>query len=152
MRIWLEEEVTSCKTLEEVYDAASAALCEMRNDGEYRVGYVAGPISCDGEDKIADNIGKLIQARNSQMHALGERTLLFTAPFIFTPEVYDNLKLFTISREERETQLRNFWRKIISSGNVDFVLFREGYERSPGSLDELEAARTANLQVLFENE
>lgn len=86
------------------------------------------------------------------MGPMADRALLFTAPFIFTPEVYDRLGLFALPSQERELLLRSFWRTIISSGKVGFIYFREGYERSPGSLDELETAKQHGAVTMFEAE
>ena len=148
MRIMLEEDLAGCTSLEEVQHQTQATLRGLREDG-YSIHYVAGPISCDGEEKISENIENLLRARTKVMKALGQKTLVFTAPYIFSLDPnhnsYARLGLFQMPREEREANLREFWRVLISSGLIGGITFLEGSERSPGANDERVAANLADV-------
>jgi hypothetical protein len=150
MRTWLEEEVEGCHTLGEVAQATLGTLRDINPDGTYEIGYVAGPISCDGDEKIPGNIEELHRLRTKTLPEIAGRALLFTSPHIFTSEVYARLGLFQLERGEREIQMRQFWRTIIASGHVDYILVRQGFERSPGTLDEIRTAEEHGVEVRYE--
>lgn len=146
MRIMLEEDLGNCQTLEEVQRQAQETLGYFQGIGR-EVLYVAGPISADGEEYIQRNIEYLIQARGDLLRQLGGHAIPFTAPFIFTPEVYENLGIFNLERDIRETKMQAFWDELILSGVVDGMYFVPGWERSAGARKERETATGAGVPV-----
>lgn len=147
MRLLLEENLAPCQTLDEVRLQTQATFAELRTDG-FDIAYIAGPVSCDGEDHIQANLRLLVDARTKVMHELGEKTLTFTAPFIFTHEMYDRLGLFDLERDDREARMGCFWDELLNSGHIGTVLFRQGWERSPGSRRERETASALNTRIV----
>jgi hypothetical protein len=135
--------------LQEVGAAVQEVLREYRKDG-YAIGYIAGPVSCDGEDQIVPNLRRLVEARTAVMHArVGERALFFTAPFIFTPDVYRRLGLFDLDPAVREKQLRKFWDVLLESGFIDEISVVDGWPRSPGTQQEHETAQRLGLRINY---
>lgn len=147
MRLLLEEDLAPCMTLDEVQMQAQATFAALRADG-FDLGYIAGPVSCDGEDLIQTNLGLLVEARTRVMYGLGERTLTLTAPFIFTGEMYARLGLFEMARDEREENMGRFWDELLESGHIGTVLFRQGWERSPGSRRERATASRIGTRII----
>lgn len=146
MRIMLEENLSTCKTMEEVLYQTQSTLQELRDDG-FPIVYVAGPISADGEEHIQRNIDRLLKARTKLVHLMGNRALSFTAPFIFTPEVYERLGVFDMNRDEREASLQQFWDTLIQSGVIDGIYFTPGWERSPGAQRERATADHVGVPI-----
>lgn len=150
MRLMLEEDLAHCTTLDELQSQVQATLRGLRDDG-YSIGYVAGPISCDGETNIPANIEKLLAARTQVMRRLGNKSLVFTAPFILSLEPYHNsyarLRLFDMDPNDREADLQLFWDNLIRSGLIDTIYFAKGWERSPGSRRERRTALENGVQV-----
>lgn len=147
MRLLLEENLATCATLDEVRTQTEATFAELRADN-FEIAYIAGPVSCDGEDQIPTNLGLLVDARTKVMYELGERTLTFTAPFIFTTEMYGRLGLFDLDREDREARMVCFWDGLLSSGHIGTVLFRQGWERSSGSRHERKTAGLVDARII----
>jgi hypothetical protein len=147
MRIMLEEDLAHCTTLDEVQRQLIETLGYYTNEG-IDVSYVAGPISADGDHKIPENIDKLILARGQIVRYFrqkGKNEVPFTAPFVFTSELYRKIGLFEMDREEREELLQKFWDEIILSGLVKAIYFIPGWERSPGAKKERYTAQTAGV-------
>ena len=142
----LEENLADCNSLDEVQAQTQGTLSEFHEDG-FSIHYVAGPISADGEANIPLNLDKLIAARTRIMYQLGDCALVFTAPFIFTPEVYQRLGIFNMSRDDREAELQRFWDELILSGLIDGIHFVEGWQRSPGTQRERRTAEAAGVPV-----
>jgi hypothetical protein len=146
MRIILEEDLANCRTLDEVQTQAQETLRYFQDKGD-EVVYIAGPISADGEEHIQRNIDELIQSRGRLVRELGYRSGIwsFTAPFIFTPEVYEHLGIFEMDRETREVKLQEFWDELILSGVVDGIYFIPGWQRSMGARRERKTAEIAGI-------
>jgi hypothetical protein len=146
MRIRLEEDLANCRTLDEVQTQTQETLRDFQDMGD-EVVYIAGPISADGEEHIQRNIDELIQSRGRLVRELGYRSGIwsFTAPFIFTPEVYEHLGIFKMEREVREAKLQEFWDGLILSGVVNGIYFVQGWERSAGARRERETAEMAGI-------
>lgn len=149
MRLMLEDDLAPCKTLDEVFERTVATLTELRDKDGYELRYVAGPISCDGDAKIPENLAKLKAERSQLMRTLGKSVLVFTAPFIFTAENYRKLGLFELNKEEREGQLQGFWDRLILSGLISAIHMAPGWERSPGATRERETALVSGVQVHY---
>ena len=151
MRLMLEEDLSAATSLDELQTRTRQTLSELRDDG-FAIHYVVGPISCDGEENIPSNIEKLLAARTQVMHALGTRTLVLTAPFIFSLDPnhnsYNRLRLFEMEKERREAELQGFWDTLIESGLIDAVHFAEGYKRSPGAMRERRTAEKMSIPVI----
>lgn len=148
MRLLLEENLAPAQTLDEVFDQTVRSLTQLREDG-YEAHYVAGPISCDGEDRIPKNLEALIAERTRLMHSFGGTVLLFTAPFIFTSEKYEQLGLFKLDKEVREQQLQEFWDRLILSGLIGAVHMAPGWQRSPGAMRERATALASDVPVYY---
>ena len=148
MRIYLEEVTDSCATLEAVSEAVQGVFAEYQQDG-FAIGYVAGPVSCDGEEYIPRNLRQLVAARTSLMHGIGERAVLFTAPFVFTPDVYGRLGLFKLDRSVREAQLQRFWDGLLESGLINQLFFVPGWQRSPGARQEHHTATRLGIPLFY---
>jgi len=145
----LEEDLAWCKTLPDVQHQTQSTLRE----DDFLIHYVAGPISCDGEENIPHNIDKLFKARTDVMHALGNRSLVFTAPFIFSLDSnhnsYNRLGLFDIDRDEREAAMQDFWDQLLTSGLIDGVHFVDGWQRSPGARREHLTATENDIPAFY---
>lgn len=142
----LEEDLANCRTLGELQEQTQETLRYFQDIGRAVV-YIAGPISADGDEHIQRNIERLIQARGDLLRQLGGRAIPFTAPFIFTPEVYEKLGIFNMERDARETEIQAFWDELILSGVVDGVYFMSGWERSAGARKERETAESAGIPL-----
>ena len=151
MRLLLEEDLAPAQTLDQVFEQTVQTLTQLREDG-YEAQYVAGPISCDGEENIVRNLENLIATRSRLMHSLGRGVLLFTAPFIFTPEKYGQLGLFGLDKEEREQRLQEFWDKLILSGLITAIHMAPGWQRSPGARREHATALANKVPIYYINE
>lgn len=146
MRIMLEEDLSNCRTIEEVQIQTQSTLRELKDDG-YQIVYVAGAISADGEEHIQRNIDRLIRARGELLRKIGGQVLSFTAPFVFTPEVYEKLGVFTMEPSQREAMMQLFWDTLIRSGVVDGIYFTPGWERSTGAVREHTTAQATGVPV-----
>lgn len=80
---------------------------------------------------------------------LGEQAIVVSSPSIFTAAVYERLRVFDMPREEREVTLRNFWDNVIEADVLDSIYFAPGYERSPGSLAEHQAAERHGVPIHY---
>lgn len=143
----LEEDLANCKSLAEVQAQTHHTLHELKDSG-LDIGYIAGPVSCDGDEHITENLRKLVEARTALMRrSMGKNIIYLTAPFIFTPELYRRLGLFDLPKEDREALLGEFWDELIGSGLLSSVHLAPGWERSPGARREQQTAQTRNIAV-----
>lgn len=143
-----DEALAGSTTLDEALSSALKVIA-YRKGNQARVVYVAGPISSDGEHKIAANIERLMEFRRALAHGLGEGAFVFASPSIFTPSVYQRLRIFDMPREERELKLQGFYDKVIESKHLDGIYFTPGWDRSTGAKREHETAVRVGVPVLF---
>lgn len=142
----LEENLASCTTLPEVQMQTQATLSELRDDG-FAIHHVAGPISCDGDKLIRQNLVRLLAVRTEVMQRSARGIMVLTAPLVFTADTYDRLGLFRLPKFKRETALGCFWDDLILSGLIEAVHLAKGWERSPGSQRERSTALGASVPI-----
>ncbi len=108
---------------------------------------MAGIINSDGPKYFERNRKRLVN------HAAKLRKLhdfpMFTAVDVFPPEIYNNLKEWKLSFEEREAKVRNFWQKILKSGHVTDVFMTPRWEKSKGAQDEHKTAKRLGLTIHY---
>lgn len=145
---WAETELEVCTSLDELR-AISLSMMLLHISRGLEVHHVAGAVSADGDEHIARNLAELLSHRQKVAETLGSRAIVITAPAVFTERVYTNLKIFELQRDERENKLKDFWRGMLGSGLINTVHFTPGWERSPGSCDEHEAAHEYRINIRY---
>lgn len=110
-------------------------LWQLKRKGIQRIGYVAGLVSSDGEEKIQENLERL----NFYTNLLSKKypkAKFFSAADIFNKELYKKLlgENFIISK--RKKSFLEFWRGILKNGGVDDVSMTPGWDRSVGAINE----------------
>lgn len=149
MRTMLEEGAECCDTLDEVLASTKEVFAEFVEDG-YEIGYIAGPISADGEENISRNLQRLLDHRRQLMREVGSAGVrIFTAPIIFTPFAYNRLGLFRLDPAERESRLQQFWDAVVTSGLVHHIYFAPGWQRSQGTRREHATALASGVAVHY---
>jgi hypothetical protein len=138
----------TCGSLDDVFTKTVTELQGYTESG-LEIHYVAGTISSDGDEYIERNIAELLRLQAVLTQQLGEKALVLTSPVIFTPAVYDRLKVFELPREERELKFQNFWDKIITSGYMTGIHFAPKWERSIGTKLEHEAATQQGIDIYY---
>ncbi len=145
---WAETELEVCTNLNDLR-AVSLSMMLLHISNGLEIHHVAGAVSADGDEHIARNLAELLRHRQRVAEFLGSRAIVITAPAIFTEKVYSNLKIFELQRDEREHKLKDFWRGVLGSGLINTVHFTPGWERSPGSCDEHEAAQEYQVNISY---
>lgn len=146
----VEEVLTACATLDELVEVMVQEVRRWRRQG-YSVHHVAGPISADGDEHIPRNIAELQRQRSRLQAELGDQAIVISSPSVFTAAVYKRLQIFELPREQREIMLRNFWDKLIEACRFDGIHIVPGYQRSPGSLAEHQAAEKHGTPIYYLN-
>lgn len=145
---WRETELEVCTSLDELLDSTTRMMRKLRDQG-YEIHHVAGAISADGDEHIPRNLAELSRQQARVAQQLGERAVVITSPRVFTDKVYASLRVFEMAREEREACLQEFWDKVIGSGLLDGVHLAPGWERSPGTNKEHEAAQRYGVPIEY---
>lgn len=135
-----------CTSLDELLDTSLGVMAKIVDDG-YEIHHVAGAVSADGDEHIARNLAELMRHRERVSASLGSIAVVITAPAVFTERVYSGLRIFELQRDVRETRLKGFWRSMLRSGFINTVHFTPGWERSPGSIDEHQAAQEFGINI-----
>lgn len=143
-----DEALAGSTTLDEALSSALKVIAHRKGD-QFRVIYVAGPISSDGEHKIVENIERLMEFQRALAHELGQGAFVFASPSIFTPSVYERLRVFEMQRALREKGLQEFFDAVIESGYLDSIYLAPGWERSVGARREYETARRIGVEVVI---
>jgi len=141
-----DQALAGSTTLDEALSSALKVIA-YRKGNQSRVVYVAGPISSAGEHKIVENIERLMEFQRALARELGEGAFVFASPSIFTPDIYERLRIFEMPRDEREDQLRKFFDTVIESKHLDGVYFTPGWERSIGARREHETALRVGVPI-----
>lgn len=145
---WRATELELCESLGELLEVSLGMMHELKEQG-FSIHHVAGPISADGDQHIHRNIAELSRRRDNLALELGSRAIVITSPLIFTEAVYTQLDIFAMPREKREATLRQFWSNLISAGQLDSIHFAPGFERSPGSMAEHQAAKDHAVPIKY---
>ncbi len=134
--------IATSKNIYEVSEATLNVLSLVRREHpDQTIVYVAGAITADGPDKIEEN-SRILAERAAQVRKV--HPLTFSAPDIFTPEVYQKIKGLSLPQE----QYFHFFRRKLRSGFIDVVYMTPGWVRSSGSRDEYQTAHTNGITVV----
>ena len=138
----------NCSSMDDLQVSALAILEEHAASGR-EIHYVAGPISSDGDEHIQRNIAELQRQRAGVAAELGERAVVFCALDIFTPTVFDRLKVFGMPRDEREEKMRQFWHSIFESGGIKKAHFADRWWLSVGASLEHDDSIAFNIERAY---
>jgi uncharacterized membrane-anchored protein YjiN (DUF445 family) len=108
-----------------------------------KVGFVSGPITAGGSDKIAENIRKLheytTEIRNNHTFPI------FSSTDIFTDELHKRVSADTVTKDEWQ----EFWRNIIKAGYITDIFMAPRWEFSSGAIDEHETAQKLGIKIHY---
>lgn len=110
-----------------------------------RIGYVAGIVSSDGEDKIQANI-EILASYTEKLRQTYDFPV-FCAADVFTPQLFESLAEMKLRVEERERHFKSFWRNVIASGHITDIFMTPRWELSSGANDEYSIAKQIGLRV-----
>ncbi len=145
---WEESKLEACTSLDELLNTTIEMMGGLKQQG-YEIHHVAGAISADGDQYILRNLEELLRQRERVAQKLGASAIVITSPLIFTEEVYSGLGIFDMERQEREACLQQFWDNVIGAGLIDCIHLAPGWERSPGSNKEHEAAKNYGVNISY---
>lgn len=110
-------------------------LWQSKRKGVQRIGYVAGLVSSDGQEKIQENLERL----NFYTNLLSKKypkAKFFSAADIFNEDLYKRLLGDNFVISKRKKSFLEFWRGILREETVDDVSMTPGWDRSVGAIDE----------------
>lgn len=131
-------------------ESTEAALleCLKKRARDHPVIYVAGPVSADGDAKIAQNIAKLEKYCN-ELAAQLPNAYIFTSSHVLAHPVYEQLGLQKMDRSKREATIQQLFDRILESRFVSKIYFAPGWERSTGAQREYQVAAQHGIPVRF---
>lgn len=128
--------------LEELAGIVRRRLTELMDSNHVRqIGYVAGRVTADGEEKIPENLVRLTgfaEAVSQQVEYP-----VFSAAEVFNTDVYWKINL---PHPDHEEAFYEFWRLILGSGVTD-VFMSPNWKTSIGAQDEFETASRTGLRI-----
>jgi quinol monooxygenase YgiN len=133
----------------EVRDAVVALFQTIREEtGQDNIGYVAGVIGSEGEDKVEAN--RRILAEHTERIRQEAGFPIFSATDIFeNPELWGRLPEIKLERDERRRAFINFWREVLELGKITDIYMTPRWEISEGAMDEHDTARRLGIQIHY---
>jgi hypothetical protein len=149
MQVNFEKALMSCTSPGDTLPVLAKLFRELTRQ-KLVVVYVAGAVSADGEDKIAENIKTLqsyCDTLNKELEAASGYA--FTSSDILTPKVYRELGLATMPVMDREIAIQDLFDKVLELGVVTDMYLTPGWERSKGAQREYETATRLQIPIHF---
>lgn len=136
------ELVVEVSTLEEVKDKVLIVLAkEKKENPNTRIGYVAGVITSDGQDKLLSNL-ETLKKYTQKLREINDYPI-FSSTDIFSEEVAKNIE---IERYSQKDWLK-FWQDIVGSGYVTDIFMTPRWKESRGARDEYDTANEHKLNI-----
>jgi t-SNARE complex subunit (syntaxin) len=141
----IKKETAGKYTLNELEKAVLKVLSKHAAE-RVNIGYVAGVLTSDGPEKIAENVEKLINTTN-QIRNKHKDILIFSSTDIFNEKLVFALEDYKKDRHLLENKFHKFWENILSSGYVNDIFMTKGWERSKGAKHEYQVAKKNKLVI-----
>jgi hypothetical protein len=143
----IRKTITHSKDLIEIARITNSVLKKYRAKGIKRIGYVAGILTSEGEDKLQENINRL--DKHTENIRKANNYPVFSSTDIFDKKLVYSLEEIKLSPNKVEEKFREFWRIILSSGYVTDIFMTPGWKRSRGAQDEHKTAKENGLKVHY---
>jgi len=141
------EVTTDATNLGHVRDAAVTLFDRVRKEtGSTRLGYVAGIIGSDGEDKVTAN-RRILQEYTDKIRATSDYPVFSATEIFENPELWGRLEEVRWSTPERRKSFIAFWREVLELGKVTDVFMTPRWEQSEGATDEYNTAQRLGIQI-----
>lgn len=114
--------------------------------GSIKLGYVSGIISCDGPEKIPENLAKLRKQVKEIQPEFGF-PIFSSACVFYGDEVYR-----AVARKgpiTNEDEYRNFWCKVLECGFISDIIMMKRWEESIGAKREKVCSEKLGIVVHF---
>ncbi|OGH10799.1 MAG: hypothetical protein A3B38_03805 [Candidatus Levybacteria bacterium RIFCSPLOWO2_01_FULL_36_13] len=143
------EVTVKATTLGHVLDAVISLFEKTRKEtGDSRIGYVAGIIGSDGENRVDEN--RKILDRHTQRIRTEYDFPIFSATDIFeNPDLWYRLEEIRLERPERRMAFLHFWREVLELGKVTDIFMTPRWEKSEGASDEHETAKRLGIKIHY---
>ena len=128
--------------LAEIKNVVVDILAHVRR-GSGRLGYVAGIIGSDGEERIERNF-KILEKHTffvKEKHGIP----VVSASEVFFQELLSRVLSRGVSRDDFEL----FWRSILASGHVTDMFMTPRWEQSRGARDEHDTAKKLGIRIHY---
>lgn len=148
MKKKLVRAVRGAHSLPRVKEQIVALFEQMKGEnGEKRIGYVAGIIGSDGLEKVAENMQKL--AEHTERIRREQDFPIFSSTDIFSEELYERLEEMRLEYEEQRKVFMQFWREIFEEGGISDIFMTPRWEESEGAFDEYETAKRLGIAIHY---
>lgn len=148
MREQITQIVSPAENLAQLEEYLVAFLESIKLEhGFAKIGYVAGCVSSDGEERIDHNLQKLSQYTRQLEEEHGFP--MFCVADIFTPELYEQLEEMSWSAEIREEHMRTCFCNVLESGHITDIFMTPGWKGSTGSKMEHSTAEINELDIHY---
>lgn len=127
---------------------AMIVLFEMlrMETGQNRIGYVAGVIGSEGEDKVEANRRILAEHTEKIRQEIGYP--VFSATDIFeAPGLWERLPETKLERDQRREAFLVFWRELLGAGLVTDIFMTPRWEISEGATDEYKTSQRLGIKI-----
>jgi len=141
----IKNSIKDAKNLNQILIITISILKNYKNSKANRIGYVAGAVTSDGDEKLKENIENL--DRYTKQIRKENRFHIFSSTDIFDEKLIYNLEELVLSPNEVEKKFREFWRKILGSSYITDIFMTPGWQRSRGAKDEHKTAKDAGLKI-----
>ena len=148
MRELIFEAVSEAETLNDVYKGLIAVLNQINRSRNLRIGYVAGIITSEGQERAESNFQRL--AKYTEFLRFRHDIPMVSASEIFRSDILDRGKQGHPGYEQAD--FLRFWRSILACGHITDVFFTPRWEESFGARDEYDIAKSLNLRIHFVEE
>jgi hypothetical protein len=108
-----------------------------------KIGYLAGPITSDGKEKINQNLGILQFTASKLTKDFG--FIIFSAPDLISSRVYWKIQ----GEKLLQCDWEDFWDKLLLTKCFTDIFMLNGWERSRGATKELKTALQASLTIHY---
>jgi len=130
-----------------VRDAVVVLFERVRKETESsRLGYVAGIIGSEGEDKVAVN-RQILQEHTDRIRAANGFPVFSATDIFENPELWERLEEIRLSTPERRKAFIAFWREVLELGKVTDIFMTPRWEQSEGATDEYNTAQRLGIQI-----
>lgn len=127
---------------------AMIVLFEMlrMETGQDRIGYVAGVIGSEGEDKVEAN-REILRNYTERIRAENDFPIFSATDIFETPGLWERLPETNLEINERRKVFIKFWRELLELGKVTDIFMTPRWEISEGATDEYETSQRLGIEI-----
>lgn len=144
----IQKAISHATSLQEIVTSFNNLCKSLYENGDKRIGYVAGILFSEGPEHVQKNI-HILQKHTEKVRAEHQFPVFSSVDLFYTNEFYDQIKDTKLPYAEKRNAFFAFYREILSNSYITDIFMTPRWELSQGATDEHNTAKKQKLIIHY---